>query len=92
MRAAIITAVGIGVSKYKSTVAARRPSDEATLIPFDISHDCTGIRNLLEKLHSLRARSKLSWSIQGYIGELWLLRYNRPNSSSAYGNLLKTIC
>lgn len=53
MSAAVITAVGIDVLKYKSTVAARRPGGEVALLPFDVSHDVTGIKNLLEKLHSL---------------------------------------
>ena len=53
MNAGVITVVGIDVSKYKSTVAARRPGGEVALLPFDISHDVTGIKNLIEKLHSL---------------------------------------
>lgn len=53
MNAGVITAVGIDVSKYKSTVAARRPGGEVDLLPVDVSHDVTGIKNLIEKLHSL---------------------------------------
>lgn len=85
MSAGVITAVGIDVSKYKSTVAARRPGGEVALLPFDVGHDVTGIKNLLEKLHSLAmkaARFELSWSIQGCIGGLWLWRCNRLDSLS----------
>ena len=36
MKAAVITAVGIDVSKSKSTVAVRRPGGEIVLRPFVI--------------------------------------------------------
>lgn len=52
MNAGVITAVRINVSKYKSTVAERRPRGEVALLPFDVSHDVTGIKNLIEKLYS----------------------------------------
>ena len=38
MEAAVITAVGIDVSKSKSTVAIRRPGGVIVARPFDISH------------------------------------------------------
>ena len=38
MEAAVITAVGIDVSKSKSTVAVRRPGGEIVLRPFDVRH------------------------------------------------------
>ena len=34
-----ITAVGIDVSKGKSTVAVRRPGGEVVLTPFSVEHD-----------------------------------------------------
>lgn len=37
MNTGTITAVGIDVSKHKSTVAARRPGGEVVLLPFDVS-------------------------------------------------------
>ena len=58
MSSGVITAVGIDVSKYKSTVAARRPGGEVALFPFDVSHDVAGIKKLLEKLHSLEDEDK----------------------------------
>ena len=39
MEAAVITAVGIDVSKSKSTVAVRRPGGEIVLRPFEMSED-----------------------------------------------------
>ena len=38
MEAAVITAVGIDVSKSKSTVAVRRPGGEIVLRPFEVHH------------------------------------------------------
>ena len=38
MEAAVITAVGIDVSKSKSTVAVRRPGGEIALRPFEVHH------------------------------------------------------
>ena len=38
MEATVITAVGIDVSKSKSTVAVRRPGGEIVLRPFDVHH------------------------------------------------------
>ena len=38
MNTGTITAVGIDVSKHKSTVAARRPGGEVVLLPFDVEH------------------------------------------------------
>ena len=85
MSAAVITAVGIDVSKYKSTVAARRPGGEVALLPFDISHDKPVSRSCLRGCIVLvmkAARFELSWSIQGCIGDLWLWRCNMLDSSS----------
>lgn len=52
MNTDIITAVGIDVSKIKSTVAARRPGGEVALLPFDVSHDTEGIKMLKSDLVS----------------------------------------
>lgn len=38
MKYDIITAVGIDVSKGKSTVAVRRPGGEVVLTPFQVNH------------------------------------------------------
>lgn len=47
MKTNIITAVGIDVSKAKSTVAARYPRGEVALMPFEVVHDATGRKKLI---------------------------------------------
>ena len=48
-----ITAVGIDVSKGKSTVAVRRPGGEVVLLPFQVVHDQNGLSSLISTLQSL---------------------------------------
>ncbi len=55
MKSMEITAVGIDVSKRKSTVAIRRPGGVIVACPFDISHSSHD----LEKLVSMHHRSNL---------------------------------
>lgn len=50
MNTGTITAVGIDVSKHKSTVAARRPGGEVVLLPFDVEHTADGLKKLITKL------------------------------------------
>ena len=45
-----ITAVGIDVSKGKSTVAVRRPGGEVVLKPFDVQHNTTELQKLVATL------------------------------------------
>ena len=46
MEAAVITAVGIDVSKSKSTVAVRRPGGEIVLRPFEVHHTNSDLKKL----------------------------------------------
>lgn len=71
MNTGVITAVGIDVSKYKSTVAARRAGGEVVLLPFDISHDIAGIKELLEKLHTLNNEGSEIRVIMEHTGMYW---------------------
>ena len=48
-----ITAVGIDVSKGKSTVAVRRPGGEVVLTPFQVEHDAAGLSGLVRTLQNL---------------------------------------
>ena len=48
-----ITAVGIDVSKGKSTVAVRRPGGEVVLTPFQVEHDAAGLSSLVRTLRSI---------------------------------------
>ena len=50
MEAAVITAVGIDVSKSKSTVAVRRPGGEIALRPFEVHHTNSDLKKLASTL------------------------------------------
>ena len=49
----IITAVGIDVSKRKSTVAVRRPDGEVVLAPFQVKYDAAGLSDLVKTLRNV---------------------------------------
>lgn len=53
MEAAVITAVGIDVSKSKSTVAIRRPGGEIALQPFEVHHTNSDLKKLASTLKKL---------------------------------------
>lgn len=53
MKYEIITAVGIDVSKGKSTVAVRRPGGEVVLTPFQVTHDAAGLSGLVRTLRDV---------------------------------------
>ena len=53
MEAAVITAVGIDVSKSKSTVAARRPGGEIALRSFEVHHTNSDLKKLASTLKKL---------------------------------------
>ena len=53
MKYEIITAVGIDVSKGKSTVAVRRPGGEVVLTPFQVNHDAAGLSGLVKTLRDV---------------------------------------
>ena len=40
-----ITAVGIDVSKGKSTIAVMRPGGEVVAVPYDVSHSVEDLHN-----------------------------------------------
>ena len=54
-----MNAVGIDVSKGKSTVTIRRPGDVVLMSPCDIPHTQSGINGLIEKLRSLDGETKV---------------------------------
>ena len=53
MKSTVITAVGIDVSKSKSTVAVRRPSGEIVMRPFDVRHTNNDLKKLVSTLKEL---------------------------------------
>lgn len=53
MNPTLITAVGIDVSKGKSTVAIRRPGGEIVRKPFEVKHDQLGLQHLVQILREV---------------------------------------
>ena len=54
-----MNAVGIDVSKGKSTVTIRRPGDVVLMPPCDIPHTQSAINDLIEKIRSLDGETKV---------------------------------
>ncbi len=54
-----MNAVGIDVSKGKSTVTIRKPGDVVIMPPCDIPHTQSAINHLIELLHSLEGETKV---------------------------------
>ena len=68
MESDTLIAVGIDVSKGKSTVAARSPGGEIVLMPFEIEHTSEGFQELLSKLHALNGTVRI---IMEHTGAYW---------------------
>ena len=68
MNTGTITAVGIDVSKHKSTVSARRPGGEVVLLPFDVEHTAEGLKKLITKLRELDGEIRI---IMEHTGMYW---------------------
>ncbi len=52
-------AVGVDVSKGKSTIAVLRSKTEVVMRPFDVAHNAQGFAELAEKLNSLNGEMKI---------------------------------
>lgn len=63
-----ITAVGIGVSKGKSTVAVRRPGGEVVLMPFQVNHDAAGLSSLIKTLRNVDGEIRV---VMEHTGMYW---------------------
>lgn len=63
-----ITAVGIDVSKSKSTVAVRRPGGEIVLAPFQVNHDTTGLSELVKTLSGIDGEIRI---VMEHTGMYW---------------------
>ena len=63
-----ITAVGIDVSKSKSTVAIRRPGGEVVRLPFDVQHNMEDIQQLISMLHKVGGDTKI---VMEHTGMYW---------------------
>jgi transposase len=63
-----ITAVGIDVSKGKSTVAVRRPGGEIVMTPFTVIHTTEGLNKLIDTLHSVDGEIRV---VMEHTGMYW---------------------
>lgn len=63
-----ITAVGIDVSKGRSTVAVRRPGGEVVLPPFSVQHTAEGLAQLVAILRSLDGEIRV---VMEHTGMYW---------------------
>lgn len=64
----LITAVGIDVSKGKSTVAIRRPGGEIVRKPFDVRHDQPGLQQLVQTLREVGGEIRI---VMEHTGLYW---------------------
>lgn len=65
----IMNAVGIDVSKRKSTVAILRPGGEVVAKPFDVSHFSDGLQSLAGLIRSLDGESRIVMECTGHYYE-----------------------
>ena len=63
-----ITAVGIDVSKSKSTVAVRRPGGEVVKLPFDVHHNAVELQRLVSLLQAIGGDIKI---VMEHTGMYW---------------------
>ena len=68
MDSQIITAVGIDVSKGKSTVAVRRPGGEVVLTPFTVHHSAEELEDLVRTLQGLSGDIRI---VMEHTGVYW---------------------
>lgn len=61
----MMNAVGIDVSKGKSTVTIRRPGDEVILPPCNVRHTRSGIDALINEIKSLDGETKVCMECTG---------------------------
>ena len=64
----LITAVGIDVSKGKSTIAIRRPGGEIVRKPFTVKHDQPGLQQLIQLLHEVGGEIRI---VMEHTGMYW---------------------
>ena len=65
----IMNAVGIDVSKRKSTIAVLRPGGEVLMKPFDISHQSADFQTLVRKLKDLDGETRIVMECTGHYYE-----------------------
>ena len=65
----IMNAVGIDVSKRKSTIAVLRPGGKVLMKPFDISHQSADFQALVKKLKGLDGETRIVMECTGHYYE-----------------------
>ena len=68
MKSTMITAVGIDISKNKSTVALRRPGGEIVIRPFEVRHTSSDLKRLTAKLKQLGGDIRV---VMEHTGNYW---------------------
>ena len=64
-----LNAVGIDVSKRKSTIAVLRPGGDVLMKPFNISHRTTDFQTLANKLKTLDGETRVVMECTGHYYE-----------------------
>ena len=64
----IVTAVGIDVSKGKSVVAIRRPGGEIVMPPFEVKHNVSELKNLVNILRQVDGEIRI---VMEHTGSYW---------------------
>lgn len=68
MKDDIITAVGIDVSKGKSTITVRRPGGKVVLAPFDVKHNREDLKELVKTLRKIGGNMRI---VMEHTGMYW---------------------
>ena len=79
-----MNAVGIDISKGKSTVAILRPYGEIISSPFEVKHTVSGIRSLIEYIQSIDGESRIVMEHTG--------RYYEPLSVNSLRQIFCECC
>ena len=72
-----MNAVGIDVSKRKSTVAILRPGGKAVGKPFDVPHLFADFQSLIKRIRSLMVKLALSWNVLAATMNRWHVNFPR---------------
>lgn len=72
-----MNAVGIDVSKRKSTIAILRPGRKVVVKPFDVPHQLTGFQSLTELINSLDGETHIVTECTGRYYELFASELSR---------------
>ena len=64
-----MNAVGIDVSKRKSTIAVLRPGGKILMKPFDVSHQSSDFQTLVKKLKNLDGETRIVMECTGHYYE-----------------------